>query len=303
MMRSVPCPRPVIQEERLLGRVDMCVHHELDRVVGQILAEVVAVLRRTRLRDRSVVLGQVGIPLIRLAAEEAVVPLEPPAQRPAMERTSRRVVLRRGQVPLTDAERVVAVLQQHLRQHPVLEWHAAVIARVAGRELHDARHAVRVVVATGQDARPCRGTQRRRVHVRVAQPLRGHTIDIRRLDEPAEARQLTVPHVVEHEKENIRRAIWRPRRRRPSWTRLLNGPADCAGKLAAGPILLDAAHLSPRPTGPGEPSPLRASSHHPDRVKSSCRAATMCLVEIGATSCELGPPTRRRGLRELVEQP
>jgi hypothetical protein len=93
MVRSVPGAGGVVHEERLFGRVDVRVAHELDRVVGEVLAEVVSVLRRARLRDRGVVLRQVGIPLVRLAAEEAVIALESPAQRPAMKGSGRRVVL------------------------------------------------------------------------------------------------------------------------------------------------------------------------------------------------------------------
>ena len=106
-----------VHEERLLGGIHVRVEDLLDRVVGQVLAEVVALLRRPRLRDRRVVLGQVGIPLVGLAAEEAVEALEPAAERPAVERARRGVVLRRRQVPLAEAERVVAVLEQHLGQH------------------------------------------------------------------------------------------------------------------------------------------------------------------------------------------
>jgi hypothetical protein len=123
MVRSVPGAGGEVHEERLLGRVDVRVAHELDRVVGEVRAEVVALLRRARLRDRGVVLRQVGIPLVRLAAEEAVIALESPAQRPAMKGSGRRVVLRRGEVPLAEGERVVALIEQHLRQHAVLERH------------------------------------------------------------------------------------------------------------------------------------------------------------------------------------
>ena len=221
----------------------MRVEDLLDRVVGEVLAEVVALLRRPRLRDRRVVLCQVGIPLVGLAAEEAVEALEAAAERPAVERARRGVVLRRRQVPLAEAERVVAVLEQHLGQHPVLERHAPVVAGEARRQLHDARDAVRVVVATGQDARSRRGAQRRGVHVGVAQALGSDAIDVGCLDEPAEARQLAVSDVIEHAEEHVRGSVPSPRRRGPGGTRFLDRPADLAGERAAGGILLDAAHL------------------------------------------------------------
>ena len=51
----------------LLGVAD-----EAQRLVGQVLGQVVAVLGHIGLVDVVVVLGQVGIPLVGLAADEAV---------------------------------------------------------------------------------------------------------------------------------------------------------------------------------------------------------------------------------------
>jgi hypothetical protein len=52
---------------------------ELESLVGEILREVVAVLGAVGLVDVVVVLGKVGIPLVRLAAEEAVEAVVPQA--------------------------------------------------------------------------------------------------------------------------------------------------------------------------------------------------------------------------------
>jgi hypothetical protein len=58
----------VIEEERLVGRHRLGVLDELQRLVGQILGEVVAVLRRAWLVDRVVVVDQVRVPLVGLGA-------------------------------------------------------------------------------------------------------------------------------------------------------------------------------------------------------------------------------------------
>ena len=55
---------------------------ELDRLVGQVLGEVIALLGHHRRRNRVVVVDKVRIPLVRLAAEEAVVALEPATESP-----------------------------------------------------------------------------------------------------------------------------------------------------------------------------------------------------------------------------
>jgi hypothetical protein len=54
----------------LLGVAD-----EPQRLVGQVLGEVVAVLGQVRLVDVVVVLGQIRIPVVRLTADEPVEPV------------------------------------------------------------------------------------------------------------------------------------------------------------------------------------------------------------------------------------
>ena len=90
VVRRVRASGRVVHVERLLGRVDVRVEQEPDRLVGEVLAEVVAVLRALRLGDRPVVERQVRIPLVGLAAEEAVEALEAAAERPAVERAGGR---------------------------------------------------------------------------------------------------------------------------------------------------------------------------------------------------------------------
>ena len=153
VVRGVRGAEAQVQVERLV-RVDLLgVGDELDRLVDQVLGEVVALLGGRRRLDLVVVVDQVGVPLAGVAAEEAVEPLEAPGQRPAVVRAGGGLLVARRQVPLADHEGVVALLEQHLREHPVLERDHAVVAGEAGRELGDAGHAVAVVVAAGHDAR------------------------------------------------------------------------------------------------------------------------------------------------------
>ena len=66
------------------GLAGLLVADHLDRLIGQILGEVVALLRRGRRLDEVVVLDEVRIPLVGLAADEPVVALEPLAERPRL---------------------------------------------------------------------------------------------------------------------------------------------------------------------------------------------------------------------------
>ena len=239
VVRRVGRPEAEVQVERLVG-VDLAeVGDELDRLVDEVLGEVVALLGRPGRLDRVVVVDEVGVPLARVAAEEAVEALEAASQRPAVVRPGRRLLVARREVPLADHVRAVAVLEQHLRQHAVLERHHAVVARVARGELGDAGHAVAVVVAPGDDAGAARRAQRRRVHVVEAQAVRRERVEGRRLDRAAVAAELPEPRVVEDDEQHVRGALPGSRRRRPRRARLVGRPADHSGKRRPGGVFDD----------------------------------------------------------------
>jgi hypothetical protein len=152
MRRMVGAGREV-QEERFVGSSLLEVGDETNRPVGQILAEVIALLRRLRRLDLVVDVHQVRVVLVGIAPEKAVVTLETTSERPAVIRARGADLLGRGQVPLAHAIGRVAVLEQHFRQEPVLERDCAVRAGETCRPLGDARHRIRMVVAASEHAR------------------------------------------------------------------------------------------------------------------------------------------------------
>ena len=79
VMRGVRGARREVHEERLVGHQRLLLAHPADRLVGQILGEVVALLGRLRRLDRRRALIQRRVPLVVLAADEAVEVLEPAA--------------------------------------------------------------------------------------------------------------------------------------------------------------------------------------------------------------------------------
>jgi hypothetical protein len=153
-MRGVHRAGAEMQEERLVRSDLLGVGDELDRLVRQILGQVITLLRSPRRLDLMVVVDQVRIPLAGVTAEETIEPLEPTAQWPAVERAGRGLELRGHQVVLADQVGAVTVLQQHLGQEAVLKRDPAVVAGVARGEFGDRRHPVGVVVAPGDDTRP-----------------------------------------------------------------------------------------------------------------------------------------------------
>ena len=212
----------VVKQERLVGRVDVGVEDEPDRMIDGVLVEVIPLVRPLFGLDRMVVVRQLGIPAARLATKPAIEPLKPPPDRPAVKRARWRAVLRRRDVPLARDERVVALRLENLRDHPVLRRHPPIRARKAGRDLRDARDVVGMVVAAGQDARPRWRADRRRMHIRVPQAVRGETVKRRRLNKPAERARLPVADIVEHEEDHVRSALGSAGHGRPGGARLLD---------------------------------------------------------------------------------
>ena len=110
-------PRREVDEERLVGHERLLLADPADRAVGEVLGEVVALLGRRGRLDRGRALVQRRVPLVVLAADEAVERLEPAAaRRPRVERAHRRGLPHRHLVALAELRRRVAVELQRHRQ-------------------------------------------------------------------------------------------------------------------------------------------------------------------------------------------
>jgi len=179
-----------VAEERLAGGGLLLVPDHRDRLVDQVLGEVVALLGGAGRLHLGVVADQLGRPLVGLGAEEAVVALEPEAERPPVERPGRGVLPLRGQVPLPHGHRVVAVVAQHPRQRGGAARDPAVVAREPQRRLLGHAHPDRMVVAAGQQRGPGRRAHGGDVEAVVAQSVGGDPVDVRRLEAGAEAAEL-----------------------------------------------------------------------------------------------------------------
>ena len=281
--------RRVVQEERLLRGDRLGVADELDRLVRQILREVVALLRGLGLIDRVVVVDQVRIPLVRLRPEEPVPALEAPTGRPVPARRREVHLVVGAQVPLADHVRVPAELTEDLRDRAVLRRDRSAGVRKPDRRLGDARHAVAGVVATGQQTRTGRRAQRRGVPLLVAHTIGGDRIDVRRVDRTAVAAHRREPHVVEHDVHHARSTgrCLRRLERRPVRRRVPDVDVDRALERCAHDVFF---HDSSWGTTRGclsspsvaHPQPRRAgaSPHHPkrmnDRPTPACILPTRC---------------------------
>src|SRR5262245_18673234 len=165
-----------------------------------------------------IVRNQFGIILVRLAPEKTVEALEATAQGPAVVRTCRRQLISRREVPFAEGIRVVAVLQEDLREETIFERDVAVAARITGGAFGNAGHGIRVMVAAGNKTRARRRAQRGRVHVVVTQTVLREGIQVGCLAGSTEAADLAEAGVVEDNEQDIGRTFFSTQRLRPRGT-------------------------------------------------------------------------------------
>ncbi len=174
-----------------------------DRVVHQVLGEVVAVLGQTLRLHGVAALVQLRVPVVHLGAHEAVEVVEPLAHRPPGERTRGADLHRWGLVPLADRRRAVAVAAEDLRDRGGAGRAVAVVAGLRRRHLAGDPHAHRVVVAAGHERLPGRRAQGRDVEAAVAQTIAGEPLGGRHLARPAVRRRGAEAHVVDQDDDHV----------------------------------------------------------------------------------------------------
>src|SRR6187399_1872465 len=136
--------------------------------------------------DRRGIAEQVRLPLIGVAADEAIEIVETHSSRPLIEwpRLARLEI--RGVVVLAKPGCPIAIVLQYLANRCLVPSHEAVIARKARRLLGDDPEAHRVMIATSDDRRPGRRAKCCRVEVGIAQTVGSDLIQGRRRDDTAE---------------------------------------------------------------------------------------------------------------------
>ena len=213
VVRSVGGSWSEVHEEGLVGHERLLLADPLDRLVGHVLGEVVALLRRLLGLHRRRALVDRGVVLVRLAADEAVEVLEAAAAgRPSVEGPHRARLPDRHLVALAELRRRIAVQQQRLRERRTGIGANRVVPGRRGGELGDDAHPHRVVVAAGQQRWPRRSAQRRRVEAVVLETLSGETLGRRRRARTAERARRGEADVVEQNDKNVRRSVGRPQR-------------------------------------------------------------------------------------------
>ena len=174
----------------------------------QVFGEVVALGRRLRRLDRRGALIQRRIPLVVLAADEAVEVFEAAAAgRPRVERTRRARLPHRHLVALAELRGGVAIELEGQRERRLGVGQHRALAGSGGRDLGDAAHADRMMVAPGEQRLPRRRAQRRGVEARVLQPALRQLLEVRRLARAAEGAGGAVADVVDENHQHVGRAL------------------------------------------------------------------------------------------------
>ncbi len=190
-------------QEGPLGLVAAQLAHPGDRLVRQVLTQVVAVVRGARWVDVGVVADQLGGPVVGVPAEKPVVVLEPLAERPVLERARRGPLVAGGQVPLPDREGRVALCTQDLGEGAGLVGDACRVAGEVHRKVGEHADADAVVVATREQAGAGGGAHRGGVEVGEPDPSLGEPVDRRGGDVGAVAAELSEPDVVQHDDHDV----------------------------------------------------------------------------------------------------
>ena len=138
MMRRMLRAGAKIHKERFVGRDLLCVCNKADCSVHQIFGQVISFFRRFFGFDAMIVVGQIGIILMRVAAHETIVAFEPASEGPAVIRSRSADLVGWSEMPFANRKSIVAILQQHLRKEAVLERDIAVATRITGRTFGDA---------------------------------------------------------------------------------------------------------------------------------------------------------------------
>ena len=236
VVRRVAAAGGVIEHPRLRRVVATYPVQPVDGLVGHRLGEVerlfVVAVDDT---DEPLVLRDHRVVLTGLWRQEAPEVVEPPSVGPMVERSGRSLFTLRGQVPLSDARGGVPVLLQDPRERRRVPWQHRGVAGEPTRELGDATHADRMVVASGEQRSSRRRAHRGHVEPVVAQPALGHPVVVRGSDGSSEGTRVAESRIVDEDHQDVRR----PRRRRgvtdqpPVRSRFAQGPPGGARELRA----------------------------------------------------------------------
>src|SRR5262245_15980669 len=208
LMRRVCRAIRDVREEGPVGRARLLLPNPADRFVGDVFAEVIALLRRLGWFDAGRAVEQNRHELIHLTAQETVELLEARARGPAVEWAGDALLPGRGLMTLAKVPCVVSVEFENLADVGAGVGNHPRRAGPRRAEFGDDAHVHRVVVASGEHCCARWRTQRCGVHVVVAQPAFCQTLCRRHLDTAAKGARNAEAHIIYKYDHHIWRTFW-----------------------------------------------------------------------------------------------
>ena len=233
MVRRVGGARRILDEERLRGHRLIHAIQVIDRVVGH-AGDQVPLRFALEGIDLGGVAVEVRLPLVGIAADEAVEVLEAQAGRPFVERSRLAGGEGRGVVVLAEPRRGVAVVEQDPSDGGLVVRDDAVVTGEPRGLLGNHTKAHRVVVPSGDQRGARRRTECGRVDVVVAQTVLRDTVHRRRRNDAAEGRGHPEPGVIRDDEQDVGRTLGRYDARRPPRRRLQGVILDHAAERRLG---------------------------------------------------------------------
>jgi len=200
-------------EPRLRRIAGLLVANHLQRLIDEILGEVITLFRTIGLVDEFVVFDEVRIPLVSFAADEAVVTVETLLQRPFAAAGAGSDILFRHVVIFAEPERAPAGLLQNLADRRALRRKPATPTGESLRRFRNARTSIEMVIAAGQESRARRRAKRGRVPLGVHQPAVGKLLQRRHVDGTAHRRPGSQASVVVENDQDVGRSFRSSRQR------------------------------------------------------------------------------------------
>ena len=244
----------------------------VDRLIGEVVGEVVVV---GVLVDRNVVVvlvEPVWLMEVREAVEDPVVPLETLLQRPTVARTGIGEMRVLAEVPFADHERGPAVVAEQFGHRDGVATQFMGVAGEAGIAVSDVPHARHVVVEAGEHRGARRRAHRIDMEVGVAHTTGSEGVEVGRVDLGAVAGEVGEPEIVGQHHDDVGRTSGRRREGRPGRFGRREDPSDLSVETVVG--LWGVAHecrvwlRSCSRANRGEVQRGRSNRLHPDATQS-----------------------------------
>src|SRR5271165_3195361 len=206
MVRSMGSAGCEIDEERLVRGQRLLLSDPFHSLIRHVIDKVVAFFGGPLVFTRRRTLVERRVPLVGLAADEAVEVFEAAATgRPSVERPVRTCLPDRHFVALAEMRGRVAVELKRSRQrgHRIREYRA--VARRRSSNFGDAAHAGGVVVAPSQHRLSCGRAERCRVEPIELQAVGRQFLRVRRLARSTKSTGRTKASVVDENQQHIGR--------------------------------------------------------------------------------------------------